>query len=41
MNLIVEGVTVTTLVQGEASRIVGMDKALIDEVLDLVFVVTL
>jgi hypothetical protein len=41
MNLIVEGVTVTALVQGEASRVVSMDKALIDEVLDLVFVVTL
>lgn len=41
MNLIVEGVTVTALVQGKASRVVGMDNALIDEVLDLVFVVTL
>ena len=41
MNLIIEGVTVTALVQGEASCVVGMDKALIDEALDLVFVVIL
>ena len=41
MNFIVEGMAVTALVQGEASRVVGMDKALIDETLDLVFVVTL
>lgn len=41
MNLIVEGVTVAALVQGEASRVMGMDKALIEEALDLVFVVTL
>jgi hypothetical protein len=41
MNFIVEGMAVTALVQGEASRVVSMDKALIDEMLDLVFVVTL